>query len=76
MPLKFRHNAQGNIIFTKMDFPRIHRQSPAGRAHDAELAKRYGFKGFSTILVLNAKGPGGRSTGKYARRPKPFAEAL
>jgi thioredoxin-related protein len=73
---EFRQFARDNIIFTKVDFPRNIPQSPAERAQNAELAQRYGVRGFPTIVVLNSKGKEVGRLGYMPGGPKPFVEAL
>ena len=73
---EFQQFARDNIIFTKVDFPRNFPQSPAERAQNAELAKKYGIRGFPTIVVLNSKGQEVGRLGYMPGGPRQFVEAL
>ncbi len=73
---EFQQYARDNVIFTKVDFPQRIPQSQAERAQNAELAKKYGVKGFPTIVVLNSKGQEVGRLGYMAGGAKPFVDAL
>jgi len=73
---EFQQYARDNVILTKVDFPRNFPQSPAERAQNAELAKKYGIRGFPTIVVLNSKGKEVGRLGYMPGGPKPFVDAL
>ncbi len=45
-----------NLVLVKLDFPRDIPQTRETKAYNENLARKYGIKGFPTILLLNSKG--------------------
>ncbi|NBB78453.1 MAG: thioredoxin fold domain-containing protein [Verrucomicrobia bacterium] len=53
---RFRKFASDNLILFKADFPRSYALPPAVKAQNEALAKKFGVRGFPTILAVEAKG--------------------
>ena len=45
-----------NLVLLKLDFPRNIKQSKEKKAYNENLARKYGIRGFPTILLLNSDG--------------------
>jgi thioredoxin-related protein len=52
----FTEYADKNLVLFLADFPRGKEQSPEVVKQNRELARKYGVRGFPTVLLLNAKG--------------------
>ena len=52
---EFKDWAAKNVILVKLDFPRKSNQSKKEKARNQELSKKYGVRGFPTILFIDAK---------------------
>ncbi len=53
---EFIQYATENLILVKLDFPRNIPQTDEIKTYNNNLARKYGIKGFPTILLLNAEG--------------------
>lgn len=53
---EFQSWAKDNVVLVKLDFPRRKKQSNDLKKQNNELMKKYGVRGFPTILFLDAKG--------------------
>ena len=53
---EFIQYSKENLVLLKLDFPRNIKQSKETKAYNENLARKYGIKGFPTILLLNSKG--------------------
>ncbi|MBP8299554.1 MAG: thioredoxin family protein [Planctomycetes bacterium] len=53
---EFQTWAEKNVILLELDFPKNVPQSDDIKAQNKELAKKYGIKGYPTILFLDAEG--------------------
>ena len=53
---EFASWAEKNVILVKLDFPRKSNQSAAEKKRNQELSKKYGVRGFPTILFIDGKG--------------------
>ena len=53
---EFIQYAKENIVLLKLDFPRKIKQSKETKAYNENLARKYGIRGFPTILLLNSVG--------------------
>ncbi len=53
---EFIQYAKENFVLLKLDFPRNIIQSKETKAYNENLARKYGIRGFPTILLLNSKG--------------------
>lgn len=45
-----------NLILVKLDFPRAIPQTRETKAYNENLARKYGIRGFPTILLLDSEG--------------------
>ncbi len=53
---KFKAWAQKNVVLLELDYPKNKEQSGELKAQNAKLNKKYGVRGYPTILFLNAEG--------------------
>ena len=53
---EFIQYATENLILVKLDFPRAIPQTRETKAYNENLARKYGIRGFPTILLLNSDG--------------------
>jgi len=53
---EFEAWAKKNVILVKLDFPRKSTQTAEEKKRNRELMKKYGVRGFPTILFIDAKG--------------------
>ena len=53
---EFSKFAKDNLVLVELDFPKSKPQSDEIKAANKELSKKYGIKGFPTIIVLDGKG--------------------
>ena len=53
---EFIQYATENLILVKLDFPRNIPQTEEIKTYNNNLARKYGIKGFPTILLLNSEG--------------------
>ncbi len=63
---QFRSYAADNLVCVLLDFPRRKTQSSDLKKQNQELSKKYGVRGFPTVLVLS---PDGRLVGTTGYRP-------
>lgn len=59
----FKSYASEDLILVELDFPRGKKQSAEVKAQNEALAKKYGVRGFPTILVLDSAGKLIKQTG-------------
>ncbi|WPJ97587.1 thioredoxin family protein [Coraliomargarita algicola] len=52
----FKQYAEDALVLVELDFPRSKPQSAELKAQNEALAKKYGIRGFPTILVLSPEG--------------------
>jgi thioredoxin-related protein len=52
----FTKFAKENLVLVELDFPRSKPQSDEVKAANKELSKKYGIRGYPTIIVLDAEG--------------------
>ena len=45
-----------NLVLVKLDFPRAIPQTAETKAYNENLARKYGIRGFPTILLLDSEG--------------------
>ncbi len=53
---EFSKFAKDNLVLVDLDFPKAKPQSDELKAANKELSKKYGIKGFPTIIVLDVDG--------------------
>ena len=53
---EFSKFAKDNLVLVDLDFPKAKPQSDELKAANKELSKKYGIKGYPTIIVLDADG--------------------
>ncbi len=53
---EFEEWAKGKVVLLKLDYPKRKPQSAEIKARNAELQKKYGIRGFPTILLLDGNG--------------------
>ncbi len=61
----FKRFANKNLVCVLVDFPRSKRQSARQKQANEDLARRFGVRGYPTVLVL---GPDGRRVAKTGYR--------
>lgn len=52
----FKEYADASLVLVELDFPRKNEQSEELVAQNKALAKRYGIRGYPTIIVLSPQG--------------------
>ncbi len=60
---EFAKYANDNLVLVKLDFPRNVKQSKAVQEYNRGLMKKYGVRGFPTILLLDKNGEYLKTTG-------------
>jgi len=73
---EFKNFAQTNLVCVLVDFPRQKAQSKKLREQNAALAKKYGIRGYPTVLLLSPSGELVGRTGYREGGPKPYVEHL
>ena len=53
---EFKEYSDKNLVLLEVDFPKRKELPAAQKAHNMELAEKYGVQGFPTIIVLNGEG--------------------
>ncbi len=53
---EFAEYADKNLVLVLADFPRVSNQSEALKKHNQALSKKYGIRGFPTIIILDSEG--------------------
>ena len=69
---EFAEYAQKNLVPVEIDFPRKKQQSAELKKANAELAKKYGIRGYPTIVVLDGEGKKVGQLGYMKGGPKAF----
>lgn len=72
----FADFAKTNLICVRLDFPRQKKLSKALQEQNAELAQKYGVKGYPTVLVLSPTGDLIDTTGYQAGGAKAYVAYL
>jgi thioredoxin-related protein len=73
---EFKGFAKSNLVLLKLDFPRNKKPAPEVLKRNSELARKFGVRGFPTIIIL---GSSGKQIGKMGYKkggPKPYIEEL
>lgn len=73
---EFISYADENLILLLVDFPRSKEQSDEQKAANEALAKKYGIRGFPTVLILNPQGKVVEQTGYQAGGAGPYVEMI
>ncbi len=60
---EFSKYADENLVLVKLDFPRKKQLPEAEQQYNYELLRKYGVRGFPTILLLDSEGKLVRQTG-------------
>ena len=72
----FKTFANTELVLVEIDFPNRKKQSKALKAQNKELAKKYGIRGFPTILLLSPEGEVIGKTGYQAGGPEAYIAHL
>ena len=72
----FRKYARENLVLFLADFPRRKQQPAKLKKQNQELDKRYGVRGFPTILLVNADGKKLAQTGYQPGGPEAYTKHL
>jgi protein disulfide-isomerase len=72
---EFQEWAAKNVVLLELDFPRKTEQDTELKKQNQELAKKYGIRGYPTILFLDADGKQIGQTGYKAGGPGPWIKA-
>ena len=73
---EFIDYAKKNLVLLYLDYPRNKTQSTGLKAQNDTLIKKYGVRGFPTIVILN---PDGKKIGQFGYikgGPRPFIDAV
>lgn len=63
-------------VFAEVDFPQKKEQSPEQKAKNKEYQKKYGIRGYPSILILKADGSVLTKTGYQAGGPEAYVKHL
>jgi len=72
----FKEYAEKNLVLFIADFPRKSTLSPAIEKQNKELMKKFGVRGFPTILILNKEGKKIAQTGYQRGGAEAYVEHL
>lgn len=72
----FKEYAKENVVLFLADFPNRKPQSKEVKEQNDALAKKYGIRGFPTVLLLDAEGNVLEQTGYQAGGAKAYVEHL
>ena len=73
---EFQEYAEKNLVCIMLDFPRMKRQSKVLKRQNQALLKKYGVRGFPTVLVLGPKGAVAGKTGYRRGGPEEYVKHL
>lgn len=73
---EFKDYAKENLVLVEVDFPRSKKLSAKLQKQNDELMKRYGIRGFPTIIVLDSEGETVGKLGYMEGGPEPFVSEL
>ncbi len=73
---EFKTFAKSNLVCVMVDFPRRKDQSAMEKKQNAELAAKYGIRGYPTVIVLSPEGELVGKTGYKAGGAKLYVEHL
>ena len=72
----FKDYARGRLVLFNADFPRAAKQSDKVKAQNDKLQKKYGIRGFPTVLLLNPEGKVLVQTGYQKGGPEAYVKHL
>lgn len=72
----FKEYAEKNLVLVYLDFPKGKPQTEALEKQNEELSKKYGVRGFPTLVILDSDGKKIGQMGYQRGGPEPFIEAL
>ncbi len=72
----FKKYADDNLVCVLIDFPNKKRLSKKEKAQNAELAKRFGVRGYPTVIVLDSNGELAGRTGYQKGGPENYVSHL
>lgn len=73
---EFKDYAAENLVLVKLDFPRNIEQSEAEKRQNNDLLRRFGVRGFPTIIMLDTQGNPVSQMGYQPGGPGPFIDQL
>jgi protein disulfide-isomerase len=73
---EFKEYAKENLVLLSLDFPHEKHQSSKIKKQNEELSKKFGVKGYPTILLLDADGNKIGETGYQAGGAAKYVEHL
>ena len=72
----FKKYAKENLVCVVVDFPHQKKQSKKVKEQNAELAKKYGVKGYPTVIILSPEGSLAGRTGYQEGGARMYVEHL
>ncbi len=72
----FRKFAKANLVCVLVDFPRRKSQMRKIKKQNAELARKYGIRGYPTVVILSPEAELAGSTGYRKGGPKEYVKHL
>ncbi len=72
----FKKYAKDNLVCVLVDFPNRKSQSKKLKKQNAELAKKYGIRGYPTVIILSPDGDLVGRTGYQKGGPKKYVQHL
>ena len=73
---EFKDYAAKNLVLVEVDFPRRKEQSAEQKDANQALQKKYGIRGYPTIIMLNGEGKQVGKLGYMKGGPQPFIAEL
>jgi thioredoxin-related protein len=73
---EFKAFAEDNLVLVLLDFPQTKPQSTKLKKQNKELAKKYGVKGYPTVLIMDPEGNVVDVTGYQPGGPVPYIESI
>ncbi|MFQ5962818.1 MAG: thioredoxin family protein [Candidatus Scalinduaceae bacterium] len=72
----FKNFAREHLVCVLVDFPRQKKQSKKLKQQNWELAKKYGIRGYPTVIMLSPEGELVGKTGYLQGGPRMYAQHL
>ncbi len=72
----FKDFAEENLVCVLLDFPRAKEQTEELKQQNLDLARKYGIKGYPTIIILSPVGEPVGKTGYLQGGPREYARHL